>query len=260
MFHNDESEATPAGIRLSPRASFVIGLVGGALTLCTIGFVVLLSLMLKGQLPLALAANVPAAVVPTDSLPPIAPPADLPPAAAPTVSNVKPVSSDDHIRGDKNAPVTLIEYSDFQCPFCQRFHPTMQRLLKEYDGQVRWVYRHFPLSFHPFGQAAAIASECASEQGKFWEYADKLFDNQEAFSADNFKIWAGEIGLNKSKFQTCLESGKFAARVKQDLDGGSASGITGTPGTIIIGQDGQTQLVPGAVPYEQLKAQVDSAL
>ena len=89
-----------------------------------------------------------------------------------------PVSKEDHMRGSMNAPVTIIEYSDFSCPFCKRFHPSLQQALREYDGKVRWIYRHFPLSaIHPNALKQANASECANEQGKFWEYADMLFES-----------------------------------------------------------------------------------
>lgn len=251
MFHEDHKSN---GITVSPKASFIVGLVGGVLVLCTIGFFVLLGIMLKGGF------SVPSARVADDSAADIqVPPADDG-GSGEAVGEVKPVSADDHVRGAKNAAVTLIEYSDFQCPFCDKFHPTMQQLMREYDGKVKWVLRHYPLSFHPQAVPSANASECAGEQGKFWEYADKLFENQATLGDDLYKKLAGDLGLNKSKFESCYSAKKYQAHITADQAGGTAAGVTGTPGTIILGADGSKQLVPGAVPYEQLKAMVDSAL
>ncbi|MEK9151938.1 MAG: thioredoxin domain-containing protein, partial [Patescibacteria group bacterium] len=246
MFHEDPKTG---GITLSPKMSFIVGLVGGVFVLCTIGFFILLGVMLKGNLTLGSK---------TDSGSPVAAnnPAPTPsPSAVPDgqVGTVVPVSTNDHIRGNKNAAVTMIEYSDFQCPFCGRFHPSMVQLMKEYEGKVKWVYRHYPLSFHPNAMPAALASECASEQGKFWEFADVMFANQDSLSDEYYKKVAGDLKLNMSKFNDCVSSKKFQSRVTGDLSGGTTAGVSGTPGTIILGKDGSKQLVPGAVPYEQLK-------
>lgn len=249
MYHDEHH--SPSGVMLSPKASFILGIVGGVLVLCTIGFFILLSMVLRGGVDLGGSKYQPSAVAPAPS-----------PSAVPEgqVGEVAPVTKDDHVRGSAKADVTLIEYSDFECPFCGRFHPSMVQLMNEYEGKVKWVYRHFPLSFHPQATPAANASECASEQGKFWEYADKLIENQSALSDAKYSEIAVGLGLNKSKFESCYSSKKYQARITADQAGGSTAGITGTPGTIIIGKDGSKQLVPGAVPYEQLKAMVDQAL
>lgn len=269
MIHDEQKGPPPAGIRLSPQASFVAGVIGGVLILCTIGFVILLGMVSKGQRPGATASTADTEYAATDPSLAYAPPTDPYPEAppAPVAGDVKPVSAEDHVRGDMSAAVTLIEYSDFECPFCQRFHPTMMRLLDEYDGQVKWVYRHFPLSFHQNAEKEAEAAECAGDLGgndKFWAYADAIFDrttsNGTGIALSQLGVIAEDVGLDRAKFQKCLDSGKFAARVRQDLTEGGAAGITGTPGTVIIGEDGTTQLVPGAVPYEQLKSMVDSAI
>src|SRR5688500_4677968 len=172
MYHEEQKAA--GGVTLSPKASFILGLVGGMLVLCTIGFFILLSMMLSGNgASLGSKGGDDYAAVPSPS-----PSAPLPDeGAAPTVGEVKPIAADDHVVGPKTAEVTLYEYSDFECPFCQRFHPTMEQLMNapEYKGKLRWVYRHYPLSFHPQATPAANASECAGEQNKFWEYADELF-------------------------------------------------------------------------------------
>lgn len=167
------------------------------------------------------------------------------------------ITKDDHVRGDFKAPVTLVEYSDFECPFCGRSYPTFQKLLTDYSGKVRLVYKHFPLtSIHPNAQKAAEASECAAEQGKFWEYHDKLFDNQASgYSLDKFKQWAKDLNLNANKFNDCLDSGKYASKVKADEADGQTRGVQGTPATFVNGQ-----LVSGAVPYEQFQSVIDQAL
>lgn len=238
---------------ISPKAGFVLGLVGGVMILCTIGFFILLSMSLKGGLP-SKGSAVPA-VVPSVAAPSAAPGGDA-------VGAVPPVTKDDHIRGDADADVTLIEYSDFECPFCSRFHPTMVQLMNDPDlkGKISWVFRHYPLSFHQQAGPAANASECASEQGKFWEYADKLFENQASLSDAFYGQLAGELKLNKSKFDSCFSSKKYQSRITADQTGGSAAGVTGTPGTIIIGKDGSKTLIPGAVPFEQAKQMIQAAL
>ena len=182
--------------------------------------------------------------------------------------SVPPLTDEDHLIGDPNAPLTLIEYSDFECPFCKRFHPTVERLVDEYDGQVNWVYRHFPLSFHdPLATKAAEGSECANELGgnsAFWEFSDEYYDrtssNGNGVDLDELADIASDIGLNSGKFQECLDSGKYTEHVMEDLAGGSTAGVTGTPGSLLVMPDGSAQLISGAVPYEQLSAAVDSAL
>lgn len=161
----------------------------------------------------------------------------------------------EHIRGNKNATVKLVEYSDFQCPFCERHYPVLKQILKDYGDQVSLEYKHFPLSFHPFAQKAAEASECANDQGKFWEYHDKIFENQSALSLEAIKQWAVDLKLNASKFNTCLDSNKYAGRVAAELAEGEKLGVNGTPATFVNGQ-----LVSGAQPYEAFKSIIDNLL
>lgn len=173
-------------------------------------------------------------------------------------SKIAPVSKDDHIRGASNAKITMIEYSDFECPFCARFHPTVKQVLAEYDGRVNLVYRHFPLrSIHPLAQKAAEASECAADQGKFWEMHDKLFDMSSlgGISLDSMKQAASDLGLNTGTFNSCLDSGEKAGEVEKDYQDGIAGGVSGTPGTFINGQ-----YIAGALPYEQVKSVIESQL
>jgi protein-disulfide isomerase/copper chaperone CopZ len=166
------------------------------------------------------------------------------------------ITSESHIRGNPDAPITLVEFSDFECPFCVRHYPTLKKILNDYWGKVRLVYKHFPLSFHPNGQKTAEASECAGEQNFFWEYHDKLFDNfQIGYSLENFKKWAKELGLNAQQFNICLDSGKYAQKVQTDYQEGLQKGVNGTPATFVNGQ-----LVSGALPYESFKQIIDNLL
>lgn len=138
----------------------------------------------------------------------------------------------------------------------------MQRLTEEYDGKVRWVYRHFPLrSLHQKATKEAEATECAGEQGKFWEYLDKLFEvtpSNDGLDAAQLPILAEQVGISRQKFETCLNSGKYAAHVSDDEKDATNAGARGTPYTVILTKDGKKIPVSGAVPYEQLKSIVDS--
>lgn len=182
------------------------------------------------------------------------------------VGGVADVSADDDaVLGDPNAPVTLIEFSDFQCPFCRTFYKeTLPQIKKEYiaTGKVKLVFRDFPLSFHPGATPAAEGSECAREQGKYWEMHDAIFDEQDKqgsgtiqFTADDVKKWAAKIGLDTPKFNQCLDSGKYRQEVEKDLIDGSAAGVNGTPATFINGR-----LVTGAQPFAAFKAIIDEEL
>lgn len=177
------------------------------------------------------------------------------------------ITSDDRIRGNKNAKVALIEYSDIECPFCKRFHPTMQQVMKEYGDKVKWVYRDYPLSFHANAQKEAEAGWCIGELGgndAFWKYIDAIFEqttsNGTGFALDKLGPLAKEVGVDQTKFQTCLDAGKYAKKVSDQMAAGTAEGVTGTPGTIILAANGDTQLVPGALPFESIKPMIDKAL
>ncbi len=178
------------------------------------------------------------------------------------VENKNPVDiviGDAPVLGNADAPVTVVEFSDFQCPFCKRFHDDSGlKLREEYikTGKVKFVYKQFPLyQIHPYANSAALASECAKEQGKFWTYHDALFENQENLATLNFTDLAASLGMNKSQFKSCYDSGKYSDNVKSDTKEGTEIGVTGTPANFING-------VPlmGAVPYATLKSAIESAL
>ena len=160
-------------------------------------------------------------------------------------------------RGPDQAPVTIVEFSDFQCPYCGREFPVVERLMKEYDGKVRLVFRHFPLDFHPYAQKAAEAGACAAEQGadKFWKLHDKMFVNQQKLGVDDLKGYAKEAGVDSARFDKCLDTGEKRALVQADEKAGQQAGVSGTPAFFVNGI-----FINGAVPYEQFKETVDREL
>ncbi len=168
------------------------------------------------------------------------------------------VTQDDHIRGNFNAPITIVEWSDFQCPYCLRFNASVERIFAEYGDKVRWVYRHFPLdSIHPAARPAAEASECAAEQGKFWEFHDEIFANQSRLSSGKtlYTEIARDLKLDMDKFTDCVDARKYQNKVQTQTNDGLAVGVTGTPGSFLNGIE-----LGGALPYEQLKPMIDDLL
>ncbi|MEK7134245.1 MAG: thioredoxin domain-containing protein [Patescibacteria group bacterium] len=187
------------------------------------------------------------------------------------LEKINPITESDHIRGNPNAQVKIVEYSDFECPFCKRFHPTMKQVMDEYgkSGQVAWVYRHFPLdSLHPVkARAEATGSECAAEIGgndAFWKFADRFFElspsnNQTDIDTVLPQI-AREIGLPAEQFAACLTSGKYDAHIQNDLDNAIATGGNGTPWSIVVTKSGKTYPLSGSQPYTVVKQLIDIAL
>lgn len=182
---------------------------------------------------------------------------------------MKPVSKDDHVRGDLNAPVKIVEYSDTECPFCKRFHPTMQQVMDEYgkDGKVAWVYRHFPLDqLHSKARKESEATECAAELGgndKFWAYLDRLMEvtpaNNGLDPAELPKI-AQYVGLDTATFNECLSSGRYAKKIEEHVQNAVATGGNGTPWSIVVGSNGKKYPLSGAQPYTAVKQLIELAL
>jgi protein-disulfide isomerase len=165
-------------------------------------------------------------------------------------------TSNGHADGPANAPITFVEFSDYQCPFCGRSQDTVKKVLEKYDGKVHHVFMDFPLtSIHPFAMQAAVASHCADEQGKYEAYHNLLFEHQREFSADNFKKWASDLQLDPAKFDACLLSNKYDATIQKSLDVGQKAGISGTPGFFVNGI-----AIHGAQPFEVFQKTIDEEL
>lgn len=246
--------ATPQGM-----LGFIFGVMGGAaLSMSLVGVVLGYAIGARSGVPLAI-GNAPQQVAQQPT--PTQPQAPLPPATPPTVD-------DDAVLGDKNAKVTVVEFTDYQCPFCGRhFTNTYGQLKKDYidTGKIKYVVRDFPLSFHPHAQKTAEATECADDQKKFWEMHDKIFETQAAWSnstdiVPTLKQYAADLKLNTSTFNTCLDSGKYKDEVQKDMADGTASGVNGTPGFWVLGPNGKTQQISGAVPLANFQQAIDPML
>jgi protein-disulfide isomerase len=235
-------DATPS------KTAFAFGLVLGVGISSLAAFIILLSWFVPSRTGGALgdAGTPPAAVQPSANGGGTAPPAK---------ADIK-LTAADHTIGPKNAKVTVVEYSDFQCPFCSRFEPSVQQMLKEYKDKIQFSYRHFPLdAIHPNARPAAIASECAAEQGKFYEYHKIMFEKQEQLGDAFYQQTAKDLKLNVDKFNECLKSDLPSKKVDADYQSGLAAGVQGTPTTFVNGSP-----VSGAQPYELLKSAIDAAL
>jgi len=211
------------------------------------------------------AQTVVAAVPPTGAqqLPPGAqgiptpPPVRAPAPTPPPPSAVKKIEfpSDSPMQGPSTAKVTIVEWSDFQCPFCSKAVPTLKKIEETYGKDVRFVFRHQPLPFHSNAKLAAEASMAAHAQGKFWQFHDKLFANQAALDRASLEKYAGEIGLDVTKFKSALDNGTFRSRVEADAAAGATVGASGTPTFFINGRQ-----VVGAMPFESFKPVIDDEI
>lgn len=186
---------------------------------------------------------------------------------AATASMIPPISGEDHvIAGDpKSAKLVLVEYSDLECPFCARFHPTLERIAKEYEGKVAWVYRQFPLSqIHQHALPAAIASECvASQKGSaaFASFVSYVFANQQRIGPSLYHEAAARSGISAEDLDACIAKQESLTRIQDQTSDAIAAGGQGTPFTVILNQKGETLgTIPGALSYEQVKPQIEALL
>ena len=170
---------------------------------------------------------------------------------------IRPVSGDDHILGNKNAKIVIVEYSDTECPFCKNFHRTMQEVVKQNDGEVAWVYRHYPIpELHSKAPRQAEATECAYEQGgntAFWKYIDRMFGvtpSNNGLPDSELENIAEYVGLNSSAFYTCLQSGKYKDKVADDIADGRKAGVSGTPSSLILVNGKVVDRIAGAQPLD----------
>ncbi len=177
------------------------------------------------------------------------------------------VRDSDIVRGDPKAPVTLLEYSDFTCGYCEKFfHETFPRILSKYvdTGKVRFVYRDFPRAPGGPGLHASKAARCSAEQDAYWLMHDRLFNSGQQFSVDQIQSYAKDLGLDTSKFSQCVESEKYVEAIYQDRIDGGRLGIRGTPGFVIfltsLPEDGEIVVVPGAFPFDVFEEEIEKIL
>lgn len=238
----------------TPMQTFVIGIIGGILVLCTIGFFVMLGLYFGDDAPSTSRQG-------TGTQPTVV---EQPTVEQPTAANIsfRPVQEDidagrDNVRGAEDPKVTIIEYSDFECPFCKRFHETMLQIMANYGDDVQWVYRHFPLQMHAQAPAQAVAAECAGEQGRFAQFADIIFANtqgNDTLDMTQIEAYARQAGVaDIAAFNTCREENRYQDRVTADMADGRSAGLQGTPHSLIIGPDGEARPVSGALPYASVE-------
>jgi protein-disulfide isomerase len=240
---------------LDPKQAFIFGIIGGLLVLCTIGFFILL---FTGGSFSSESSPSGRTVRTTDTTTPTA---ANPTPAQPTNVTIPEVTEEDHIRGNEDAAITIVEYSDIECPFCGRFHTTMQQVMDTYGDDVRWVYRHFPLeSIHPNARPAAIAAECAAEQGKFWDFVDLAIARQSALSGQLEQIARDVQVSDIAAFNDCIADGRYNDVVSQDARDAQAAGGRGTPYSILIGPNGETSVISGAQPFANVEAQIQQFL
>lgn len=189
--------------------------------------------------------------------------------AASPLDNVRAENSEDHIIGNPDAPISVITFTDLECPFCRNFHLTMKQIMDEYGktGKVKWILRHFPLEqLHSKAKNEAVAAECAADLGgndAFWKYVDRIFEitpGNDGLDPLELSKTAEYVGLDKTQFMNCLTSGKFDERIKEHTENALQSGALGTPYGIVIGPNGKKSVIPGALPYSNVKAAIDEIL
>jgi protein-disulfide isomerase len=247
------------------KVAFFSGFVAGIMAFATVGFILLLvggmdlsKLSFGGGKDVAFGGKNTTAPANSNTNAP----------AANKLDQLPPITKDDHVRGDlSKAKIALVEYSDYECPFCKSFHPTLQDVVKKYGTDVAWIYRYFPLSFHQNAEKEAEAAECIAQLGgntAFWNFSDKIYErttsNGTGFALTALGPLAKEVGVDQKKFQDCLDSGKNAKLVADEQAGGEAAGISGTPGTILITKEGKTDMVNGAQSLSTVEGQIDALL
>jgi len=198
----------------------------------------------------------------------VGPQAAVAPTEVDNTGKVSPVTADDHIRGSLEAPIKIVEFSDFDCPFCSRFHDVMNNITEKYSGdEVAWVYRQFPLEqLHPEAPVVALASECAAEMGgndAFWKFTDSYMDarggGDSSKHSDLILKIATDVGLNKKDFSDCLSSGRLKDAVQADADNAVETGGRGTPWSILIGPSGKTYPINGSLPQSAVEQMIELA-
>lgn len=238
--------------KLKPREAFKAGFISAFAIVFVIGFFVLLGMML-GDKDFSFGSkkstnnNFAAKQAPV--------------VAQDTGIQFVPPHDEDYVRGNPDAKITLVEYSDIDCPYCQKFHETAKQIVEAYPNDVNWVYRHFPLpQLHPDAPKKAEAAECVGELGgndAYWSFLDKVIAEKTPLAS--LSGVASSLGVNSASFQECLDSGKYADKISGTTNEALAAGGRGTPYSILY--DGQNTVpINGALPFEQVKVQIDSLL
>lgn len=184
--------------------------------------------------------------------------------SADTAKNVPPLTDTDHVRGNAKADVTLVVYTDYECPFCKQFHETINQVLVDYKDKVKVVYRHYPLSFHANAHKAAETAECVADlagEDAFWKFTDLYFKTTDSsgtgVAVEDMPGLAGQVGANQAAVKKCLDGDEKVTLVDDSMNGGSLAGVSGTPGTIVIAPDNQFDFISGALPMAQIKTTLD---
>lgn len=184
------------------------------------------------------------------------------------LDKMQPISKDDHIRGNVDAPIKIVEYSDLECTFCARVHETLSAIVDEYDGEVAWVYRQFPLTnvaqnFHVNAERASQASECVADLGgndAFWSFIDGIFASNLARTDTLFNNLAIDLGIDTEELSECIESGKYQTKVENSINDAFTTGGKGTPWMIVVGPNGEKFPISGAQPIEVFRPVIDNIL
>lgn len=191
-----------------------------------------------------------------------------PAEAVDTTDKIDPITASDWIKGNPDAPIKIVEYSDYDCPFCSRFHTTMDEIVAESDGQVAWVYRHFPLEqLHPQAGAVALAAECVGAEGgtdAFWQFTDSYFAARGAGNATSHSELIPQLvtqaGVGEVPFTNCFEAGTYGSKIQAQTDDAIETGGRGTPWSILIGPDGKTYPINGAQTKQSVQQIINVAL
>ncbi len=233
--------------KLQGRSSFLLGFFSGMAIISMIGFITLLSLLFSNKEAVNLAVNADTGMKNQQELP----------EQEIIFDDVRPIDDTDYVKGDRKAKVQVIVYTDFECPFCARHFDGMQNIIAKYGNKIAYTVRHFPLGFHAEAQKASEAVECAGEQGKFFEMYEQVFEANKAgnMSIETWKSSASQLKLNTTKFNDCLDSGKYAEKVQNAMGEGATFGVEGTPATFINGV-----LYSGALPETEFITVIDQAL
>lgn len=253
--HHAVKKSEPISLTID-RKSFLWGVGAGMVALCAVGFFILL---LTGS-----ASGISFGGAKTLKKVADAAPADANTNADAPTAKIPDVTTEDWIRGDKKAPITIVEYSDSECPFCKRFHDTLVSIVEKNKGTVNWVYRYFPLaSLHSKAPKEAEALECAGKIGGnevFWKYMDRMMEitpSNDGLDAAQLPEIAKYVGLNVTKFKACYDSGETAEKVQAQYTDAVNAGGRGTPFSVVIGKDGKSVPLSGALPDDQVQAAID---